>query len=97
MGARINACILAFLLLIVPWSFSPFSESDIVDELEPDEVESQSSSIMHPWSPGTAYIDSSFEILNTEIVTAIVLTDQLNTLHEWQLSLIHISEPTRPY
>ena len=86
MGARINACILAFIFLIAPWSLIPFSISDTTVELEPEEVESQSSAIMFPWTPGTAYIDSTFENLNNDIVTAIVLTDQLNTLHEWQIA-----------
>ena len=86
MGARINACILAFIFLIAPWSLIPFSISAPTVELEPEEVESQSSEIMFPWNPGTAYIDSSFENLDNDIVTAIVLTDQLNTLHEWQIA-----------
>ena len=70
--------------MVVPWTHFPtFPSSDTI-LLNDAEIDSPVSSMLHPWSPGTAFIDSSFENLDSEEVTAIVLTDRLQTLHEWQ-------------
>ena len=85
MGVRIQALLLVFVLMIMPWSaLVPSTSSDSVIELE-NTIEVQSANYLPPWNPGNALIDPSFHNLNSDIVSVIVLTDRLLTLHEWQL------------
>ena len=81
----------------MPWSpLVPNPSSDSVIELE-NRLEVPYDNSLPPWNPGTALIDPAFENLNSDIVTAIVLTDRLLSLHEWQLEheLLIPQEPSK--
>ncbi|MEC7042102.1 MAG: hypothetical protein VXW89_02205, partial [Candidatus Thermoplasmatota archaeon] len=85
MGVRIQVLLLVFILMLMPWSpLDPSISSESVNELEKS-TQVQSSATLAHWEPGTALIDSSLQNLNSDIVSVIVITDQLLTLHEWQM------------
>ena len=85
MGVRIQVLLLVFILMLMPWSpLDPSISSESVNELEKS-TQVQSSATLAHWEPGTALIDSSLQNLNSDIVSVIVITDQLLTLHEWQI------------
>ena len=85
MGVRVQAFLLVFVLLLMPWSpLDPSKTSESVNELEKS-IEVHSPAILPHWEPGTALIDSSLLNLNSDIISVIVLTDRLLTLHEWQI------------
>ena len=87
MGNWYTAAVLVFLMALTPWAsitegISP-NNSESLDNSPVSSVQVEES--LPLWTPGSAMIDHELPRSGNDIVSVIVLTDRLTTLHEWQI------------
>ena len=87
MGNWYTATVLVFLMVLTPWASmtegAPPNNSESLDNSPISSVQVQES--LPLWTPGSAVIDHDLPRSGSELVSVIVLTDRLTTLHEWQI------------